>query len=129
MKLADRSIWVTFRKEGIHKYPAALEDPDLATGDEYDVSFLGYPHRHIFHFKVRIQVTHNDRDIEFIQFKRWLEKLYEGTLQLDYKSCEMIADDLYEAISVKYPGRFVEIDVAEDGENGCSIYYPQPQSQ
>ena len=129
MKLADRSIWVTFRKEGIHKYPAALEDPDLATGDEYDVSFLGYPHRHIFHFKVRIQVTHNDRDIEFIQFKRWLEKLYEGPLQLDYKSCEMIADDLYEAISVKYPGRFVEIDVAEDGENGCSIYYPQPQSQ
>ena len=74
-------------------------------------------------------VTHNDRDIEFIQFKRWLEKLYEGTLQLDYKSCEMIADDLYEAISVKYPGRFVEIDVAEDGENGCTIYYPQPQSQ
>ena len=36
-------IWVTFRKEGIHKYPAALDDPKLATGDEYDVSFLGYP--------------------------------------------------------------------------------------
>ena len=71
MTNAERSIWVTFRKEGIHKYPAALEDPALATGDEYDVSFLGYPHRHIFHFKVRIQVTHNDRDIEFIQFKRW----------------------------------------------------------
>ena len=45
-------IWVTFKKEGIHKYPAALDDPNLATGDEYDVSFLGYPHRHIFHFKV-----------------------------------------------------------------------------
>ena len=122
-----RSIWVTFRKEGIHKYPAALEDPALATGDEYDVSFLGYPHRHIFHFKVRIQVKHNDRDIEFIQFKRWLESLYEGTLELDYKSCEMIADDLYNEISAKYPGRFVEIDVAEDGENGCSIFYPKPQ--
>jgi len=128
MTNADRSIWVTFRKEGIHKYPAALEDPALATGDEYDVSFLGYPHRHIFHFKVRIQVTHNDRDIEFIQFKRWLESLYsDGTLQLDYKSCEMISDDLYNEISTKYPGRFVEIDVAEDGENGCSIFYPKPQ--
>jgi len=127
MTNAERSIWVTFRKEGIHKYPAALEDPALATGDEYDVSFLGYPHRHIFHFKVRIQVTHNDRDIEFIQFKRWLESLYEGTLELDYKSCEMIADDLYNEISTKYPGRFVEIDVAEDGENGCSIFYPKPQ--
>ena len=93
---AKRSIWVTFTKEGIHKYPAALEDPALATGDEYDVSFLGYPHRHTFHFKVQIQVTHNDRDIEFIQFKRWLENLYkEDVLQLDYKSCEMIADDLF----------------------------------
>ena len=45
---ASKLIWVTFRKEGIHKYPAALDDPKLATGDEYDVSFLGYPHRHIF---------------------------------------------------------------------------------
>ena len=38
---AERKIWVTFRKEGIHKYPAAATDPKLATGDEYDVSFLG----------------------------------------------------------------------------------------
>ena len=122
---AKRSIWVTFTKEGIHKYPAALDDPALATGDEYDVSFLGYPHRHTFHFKVQIQVTHNDRDIEFIQFKRWLENLYkEDILELDYKSCEMIADDLYLHINNKYPGRFVVIDVAEDGENGCQIVYP-----
>ena len=122
---AKRSIWVTFTKEGIHKYPAALDDPALATGDEYDVSFLGYPHRHTFHFKLQIQVTHNDRDIEFIQFKRWLENLYkDDVLQLDYKSCEMIADDLYTQINNKYPGRFVVIDVAEDGENGCQIVYP-----
>ena len=121
---AKRSIWVTFTKEGIHKYPAALNDPELATGDEYDVSFLGYPHRHTFHFKVQIQVTHNDRDIEFIQFKRWLENLYkEDLLQLDYKSCEMIADDLYLQINNKYPGRFVVINVAEDNENGCQIEY------
>ena len=26
MNTAKRMIWVTFRKEGIHKYPAALED-------------------------------------------------------------------------------------------------------
>ena len=124
LQKAKRMIWVTFRKEGIHKYPAALDDPSLATGDEYDVSFLGYPHRHIFHFKVGITVTHNDRDIEFIQFKRWLEKLYaEKTLELDYKSCEMMADDLYEQIIAKHPGREVHIDVSEDGENGAHIEY------
>jgi len=120
----NKMIWVTFRKEGMHKYPAALTDSNLATGDEYDVSFLGYPHRHIFHFKVWIGVTHDDRDIEFIQFKRWLENLYkEGTLQLDYKSCEMMSGDLYDTISNKYPGREVWIEVSEDGENGSFIKY------
>jgi len=119
-----KMIWVKFQKEGIHKYPAALEDPALATGDEYDVSFLGYPHRHTFHFRVTIQVFHDDRDIEFIQFKRWMENLYAGTLQLDYKSCEMIADDLYMAINDKYPNREVWIEVGEDGENGCHCVYP-----
>ena len=120
----NKMIWVTFRKEGIHKYPAALTDPSLATGDEYDVSFLGYPHRHIFHFKVWISVEHSDRAIEFIQFKRWLENLYnQGTLQLDYKSCEMMAEDLYEQIAAKYPGREVWIEVSEDGENGALIKF------
>ena len=122
----NKMIWVTFRKEGIHCYPAALEDPKLKTGDKYDVSFLGNPHRHIFHFRVWIGVTHNDRDIEFIQFKRWLEELYNGNqavLQLDYKSCEMMSDDLYDTISKKYPGREVWIEVSEDGENGSFIKY------
>ncbi len=120
---AIRIIWVTFQREGIHMYPDAATDPALKTGDKYDVSFLGYPHRHIFHFKVGIQVFHNDRDIEFIQFKRWLEDLYHGTLELDYKSCEMISDDLYEMIASRYPDRDIEITVSEDGENGATIYY------
>ena len=125
MEEAQRSIWVTFAKEGVHMYPGADTDPKLETGDWDDVSFLGIPHRHIFHFRVRIEVFHNDRDIEFIQFKRWMERLYaQDVIQLDHKSCEMIADDLYLEISTKYPGRFVEISVAEDNENGCLIYYP-----
>ena len=120
----NKMIWVTFQKEGIHKYPAALTDPNLATGDEYDVSFLGYPHRHIFHFKVSIEVFHDDRDIEFIQFKRWLENLYkDAILALDYKSCEMIAEDLYSQIAARYSGRAVWIDVSEDEENGCHIQF------
>ena len=120
-----RSIWVTFSKEGIHKYPAALEDPNLATGDWDDVSFLGYPHRHIFHFKVWLEVFHDDRDVEFIQFKRWMERLYaQDTLQLDYKSCEMIADDLASEVQAMYPNRWLKISVAEDNENGCEMEYP-----
>lgn len=126
---ARRQIWVTFQKEGIHCYPAAATDPQLATGDAYDVSFLASPHRHIFHFRVTIDVMHNDRDIEFIQFKRWCERLYsqDSILSLNNKSCEMIADDLYVQISIRYPGRNVCIEVSEDGENGCLIQYNWPQ--
>ena len=124
MQHAQKKIWVTFQKEGMHRYPAAATDPALATGDEYDVSFLANPHRHIFHFRVWIDVVHNDRDIEFIQFKRWLENLYrDDTLQLDYKSCEMMADDLYIQIASRYPNRAVWIEVSEDGENGALIKY------
>ena len=127
---AERKIWVTFRREGIHCYPAAATDPKLNTAGEYDVAFLANPHRHIFHFRVWIDVFHNDRDIEFIQFKRWLENLYtshrsdtNSILELDFKSCEMIADDLYIQIAGRYPERAVWIEVAEDGENGCLIKY------
>jgi len=112
-------IWVTFRKEGIHCYPAAADDIALA-----DVSFLGFPHRHIFHFKVWIAVTHDDRDIEFILFKRWLESCYSnGTLELDFKSCEMIARELNATITARYPNREVWIDVSEDGENGAYLQF------
>jgi hypothetical protein len=121
-----KMIWVTFQKEGIHCYPAAATDPNLATGDQYDVSFLANPHRHIFHFRVWLSVTHNDRDVEFIQFKRWLEQLYssaQNILSLDHKSCEMMSDELYDTISQKYPNREVWIEVSEDGENGSFIKY------
>lgn len=108
-------IWVTFQREGIHMYPDAPEG----------VEFLRNPHRHIFHFRVELEVFHDDRDVEFILFKRELEAQYaEGIMQLDYKSCEMIAEELYEYISEEYPGRDIVINVSEDGENGCTCYYP-----
>jgi len=107
-------IWVTFQREGIHKYPDA---PD-------GVEFLKYPHRHIFHFRVELEVFHDDRDVEFILFKRELEALYgNGTLELDFKSCEMMAEDLSEFIMENYPGRDLIISVSEDNENGCKCYY------
>jgi hypothetical protein len=71
-------------------------------------------------------VFHDDRELEFIQFKRWLESLYasdRNVLELNYKSCEMIADELYLAIAEKYPDRDVWIEVSEDGENGCYVEY------
>lgn len=119
-----RQIWVTFQKEGVHLYPAAKDDPALATGGWDDVGFLGYAHRHIFHFRVAIDVFHDDRDIEFIQFKRWLESLYgDNVISLNHKSCEMIAEDLANQIHNKYPNRNITISVAEDNENGAELTF------
>lgn len=119
MKKVMNMIQVSFQREGIHHYEKALSDPDLS-----DVQFLGYPHRHIFHFKVAIEVFTNDREIEFIQFKRILESLYDKqVLNLDNQSCEMISDYLSEYISTKYPNRKIIIEISEDKENGSIGIY------
>jgi hypothetical protein len=121
-----RWIEVQFQKEGIHYYPGADTDPKLATGDWDDVSFLGRPHFHYFGFIVKIEVFHNDRDLEFIQVRRWLERLYTGgTLQMDHKSCEMLAEDLYAKITEKWPGRDIVISVSEDDKNRAIMEFTQ----
>lgn len=115
----NKFVWCTFSKEGVHCYPAALTDPTLA-----EVSFLGYPHRHMFHVRIDVEVFHDDRDIEFILFKRELEGLYEsGAMNLDAKSCEMISDELADYVLHKYPGRRIKISVSEDQENGSYAEY------
>jgi len=119
--IANRMIWVTFEKEGIHCYPQAATDPALA-----DVAFLAHPHRHLFKFKVWIQVQHADRDLEFFQFKRWLQSLLDSrTINLDNQSCEMMADSLHGVIQQRYPHREIWIEVSEDGENGTFVRYAE----
>lgn len=122
MQANKQFIFVTFQHEGIHMYPAAATDPALA-----EVSFLGYPHRHMFHFRVEMEVKHNDRDVEFILLKRELESLYSqgnnSVLLLNGKSCEMIAEELADYIVASYPGRELVIEVSEDGENGARMYF------
>lgn len=116
---AKSYIWVTFQKKGFHRYPAAGTDTSLL-----DVSYLADRHRHLFKFKVAIEVFTDDRDIEFHQFLNWLESLYDGeALEIDYKSCEMLADDLAEQIQSRYQGRDIKIIVSEDGECGVENFY------
>lgn len=109
------TIWVKFTRPGIHCY---LKAPD-------EVKYLRDPHRHSFHFKVGIQVHHDDREIEFHMFLNWVTGLYDKSmLMLDYKSCEMIAAELVGAIASKYDcsNRSIEVEVSEDGECGACVY-------
>ena len=98
-----------------HKYPDA---PD-------EVNFLRDRHRHIFKFKVWIEVQHDNRDVEFFMFKKDVNAFIEqlNTLLGINKSCEMISDYLHNQIKEKYHDRKIKISVSEDGENGSEKTY------
>jgi len=105
-------VWITFSFEGFHCYPYAPEE----------VSFLRYTHRHIFHAKVYLEVFHEDRDIEFIEFKHFCEGVIKTT-NFNNMSCEMISDNLHLKIHTQYPNRKIIIEVSEDNENGSRKEY------
>ena len=107
-----KMIFITTEFEGFHKYPNAPEE----------VSFLRDFHRHIFKVKVSIEVFHNERDIEFILFKRYINSLISNG-DMNCLSCEAISDILFEKINEKYPNRKITIEVSEDGENGSWSEY------
>lgn len=108
-----KMIFVTTEFEGFHRYQDAPEE----------VSFLRELHRHIFKVRVDIQVHHDDRELEFIIFKRYLNSILSDNNMLNHKSCEMICDDIHEIISDRYPNRSMIIEVSEDGENGSRCVY------
>lgn len=109
-------IYITDTIEFIHRY---IDAPD-------EVYYLRYPHRHLAHIKVTIEVYHNDRELEFILVKHELQA-YMKTLvsQLgDNCSCEMFADMLLSYLQEHYgTNRDIEIVVNEDNENGCRLVY------
>lgn len=105
------TIIVRTQKEGIHCYPNAPKE----------VEFLKSPHRHMFHIEAEIQVFHDDRELEFIIVKRDLDNWLQ--LNVDYKSCEMIAKDILDYLHSRWDcsDRYTRVDVFEDGENGARV--------
>lgn len=110
----EKYIFINTSFEGFHCYPNA---PDA-------VHFLKHVHRHIFHVNVKISVFHNDRELEFILFKREIENfIHEDASILNNKSCEMIGEEILNYLVKKYEGRNIYIIVGEDGENGAEVKY------
>ena len=111
------NIIIRFQLDGMHNFPkAAVLFPEAA--------FLADRHRHMFHFELHKQVNHDDRDVEFICFKRDVMNYltdnysdnYKRTLEFGAMSCEMIARELLEYFDCE------RVSVFEDGENGAEIY-------
>ena len=109
-------IVVALQVPGVHWWP---EGPNAKH------RYLQYPHRHTFHIKVTLCVTHADRQIEFLEYQSWLRSCLfkewgeyqagEDLLNFGTYSCEMIAQRLLSLLDA------VEVEVLEDGECGAIV--------
>jgi hypothetical protein len=109
------TVIVKLAVDGLHNFPLAVQlFPE--------VSFLAQRHRHMFHFTAAKKVNHDDRDIEFIMFKRdilnKLSSYYNNetrTHEFGSKSCEMLAREILEHFDCEW------VEVWEDQENGAKV--------
>lgn len=96
--------------EGYHHYP----DPPK------EVSFLKYPHRHLFDIRCQFAVVDSNREIEiFIQqaaIEMMIKKHFGYPAEFDDMSCEMICEWILEQFD-----ECVEVQVLEDGYGGAVI--------
>ena len=110
----NTTIIVKLEYEALHCWPQVAEMlPNLP-----EIHFLQYPHRHIFHIKLEKVVTHADRDIEIILFKREVIKYLQDRFNGDLKnwSCEMLATHLLDNFKCH------SVEVLEDNENGARVF-------
>jgi hypothetical protein len=114
--MMNTNIIVKLQFEAIHNWPGVVE----ALPKSPWIHFLKDPHRHIFHVVLEKQVTHSDRDVEIILFKRsvtsYLERVYGRPGDLGPKSCEMLAEELLKEFDCE------SVEVLEDNENGAKVY-------
>jgi len=88
-----------------------------------EIEYLSNLHRHIFIITCKSLVMHLDRDKEFLmeshRVKEYLTNNYWAPeyrcLNFDYRSCEMIAVELFEKFDLE------ECIVSEDGENSAIV--------
>jgi len=106
------SIIVRWQFEGFHFYGDA----------PVDVKFLRHDHRHLFKCSAKIEVTHDDRELEFFLVQRKLKSTF-GDGQMNFMSCEMIAKEILSFLQNTYGFRDMEIEVSEDGENSAVVEF------
>lgn len=111
-----KNIVVTLQIEALHNWPEAKTViPEMG--------FLSDLHRHLFFVTAKKTVSHNERDVEIIQFKRELINYFHRNYfdkginihNFGARSCETLAQDLMDAYDLDY------CQVLEDNENGAEI--------
>ena len=108
-------IFVTTQFEGLHRWKDAPEE----------VGFLREYHRHMFHVRFEVEVTEEDRELEFILVKRELNRLLKNYERASFDlSCESLAKLIVDFMTRKgaiCEGRDCSCEISEDGENGAIV--------
>jgi len=122
----EKFITVKSSFEAVHCWPDPIEE----------VAYLKHPHRHIFNVGLKLRISHNDREIEFIQFKHEFEDLIKKLFPTSSKykicdlgsmSCEMIAERIYtHLVFLSYKVGSITVD--EDGENGVEFVFEKDET-
>lgn len=92
-----------------------------------EVGFLKNLHRHVFHIEAKIYVPHSNRALEFFIVQHFIEdhltnKFKNSGRNLKEMSCEMIAEEILNAICTQYRiKKGVSVTVSEDGENAGGV--------
>jgi regulatory protein YycI of two-component signal transduction system YycFG len=104
----EKHIVINLQYEALHRWK---------TCNIEEVKYLKDYHRHIFYIEVHKAVSHNDRDIEIILYKKrilnFLNEKFDGFF--GDMSCEDIAETLFYHFDLSY------CKVLEDNENGALI--------
>ncbi|MFY0658099.1 MAG: hypothetical protein JXR12_15280 [Neptunomonas phycophila] len=115
-----KEVYCTLQFEAVHNWPGCPIE---------EVAYLRDPHRHTFHIKAHANVSHNDRDVEFIELKHkivnYLREKYPsdvGCPDIGATSCEMLAQELIEEFDLS------RCEVNEDNENGAVLTVLEDQS-
>jgi len=91
-----------------------------------EVMFLKYPHHHEFEISVKMYISHDDRDIEFICYQRWLDNFLEVSFpehNLGSRSCEMLAKMIADASIKEFGDRDITVEFSEDGHYSGGVEY------
>jgi len=125
-KVIRKQVCCKFTVPGFHHWPDAPEQH----------SYLRSPHRHLFHFKVSVDIFDSNREIEFISLRDllvrtildlyWRKELTSNTglsetVDFGARSCEMIAEELRVKLWDAHKICSSKISVFEDNENGAVI--------
>jgi hypothetical protein len=67
-----------------------------------------------------MEVSHNERDVEFHDLldicKAEFREKEKGA-----KSCETMAQQLHDYLALKFEGKWISVEVSEDGECGATV--------